>query len=127
MVRLDESYRWDQFKGGLAEAVWNWQERFGRLKLWLSLEWWYWKELGRDITGLYGRKKPESHTFTWWTYYVATSRSLRYARLAKRQWGRGYIAADTCCVVYERYEGVQKRALERGYVKMASTSIHSKG
>jgi hypothetical protein len=45
--------------------------------------------------------------------------------MAKRSW-LNTIDAATCCEFYYRYEGVQKRAREKGYVKLASGDIHAK-
>ena len=43
--------------------------------------------------------------------------------MAKSSWGES-IDATTCCVFYDRYEAVQQRAREKGYVKLASGDIH---
>lgn len=111
--------------------VWAWvRVTAGRFWELLRNEWWYagrlLREVGLALGELFGRPKKESHTFTWWTYYVAVKQSLRHARIAKSMCAAGAISAWDCCAVYDRYEGVQKRARARGYTKLANESIHDK-
>jgi hypothetical protein len=70
----------------------------------------------------FGRRNR--YKFSWWTYYRACNQTLFHARMAKSLWGQGTIDVDTCLAMYDRYDGIAKRALEQGYSKLGSRSIH---
>jgi hypothetical protein len=120
MIRIKQSYDYQHIRAFLGEV---WGLLGGSLRGYGR--WWreFWGDIWAWFVTRFGRPKKASHSFTWWTYYVAVTQSLRHARMAKNSWGET-IDAATCCEFYYRYEGVQKRAREKGYVKLASGDIH---